>query len=346
MKIAFVNDTFLEGRGADTVIYELAKRLGKRHEVFVIAVESDLPEDNFKILKIDGRKLLSGNAVKDSFSYFPNLIRLRKEINRLHKKYGFDVINVHHSSLNPAFKGLPVVVTWHGTPPCANKLRTAFNKFVLRSLRRNILTITISNYMKKELSKTVPGKRIKKVYNGIDKDFKPTYRDKEFMFFAGRMEEHKGIKELIKLSKDLNFPLHIAGSGPLESSLREYAKEISSKKVKFLGKVSRKELINEYQECSFFVSASKWEGFGLIFVEAGACAKPSVGYKKGSIPEVILDKETGFTVNDYQELRRRSKILLEDKKLRSRMGKKALMLSRKFSWDKSSEEYEGVFMRL
>ena len=103
MRIAFVNDTFIEGNGVSTVIYELARRLGKIHDVFIIAPEIDMPEDNFKIIKIKGRKLLSSNSLNDSIQYFPNLIRLRKEILNLHKKYNFDIFNVHHSSLNPAF---------------------------------------------------------------------------------------------------------------------------------------------------------------------------------------------------------------------------------------------------
>ncbi len=77
MKIAFVNDTFLGGRGGDTVVYELAKRLGKKHEVFVVTTESDFKEENFTIIKIRARKLLTGNTLNDSLNYFPtNLILL------------------------------------------------------------------------------------------------------------------------------------------------------------------------------------------------------------------------------------------------------------------------------
>ena len=53
MKIALVNDTFLYGRGADTVIYELAKRLGRKHDVYVLAGETNIKEENFKFIKIN-----------------------------------------------------------------------------------------------------------------------------------------------------------------------------------------------------------------------------------------------------------------------------------------------------
>ena len=346
MRIAFVNDTFLEGRGADTVIYELAKRLGKKHEVFVIASESDIPEENFKILKIKGKKLFTGNTLMDAISYFPNLVRIRKEILRLYKKYGFDIFNIHHSSLNPAFKGLPAVITWHGSPISNNIIRIKFNKLVLRSLKRNKVSISVSDYLKTELSKTIPKIKIKRIYNGVSNEFKPTNEEKEFMFFVGRLEEHKSIHELINLSKEINFSLHIIGSGPLENKLKNYTKKINADKVKFLGKIPRKELIKQYQKCSFFVSASKWEGFGLIFLEAAACDKPSISYAKGSIPEVIQNNKTGFVTNNYQELKQKTETLIKDKKLRKKMGLASLRFSKKFGWNKSIKEYEKVFKAL
>jgi len=343
MRIAFVNDTFLEGRGVDTVIYEVARRLGKRHEVFVVASEFDFPEDNFKIIKIKGRKLLTGSNIKDSFSYIPNILRFRREILRLQELYQFEIMSVQHSSLNPAFRGLPAIVTWNGSPLSGNRIRTFFNKFVLRGLKRNKISVTISEFLKRNLAESVPAGKIKVIYLGASEEFKPVRKDRGYMFFVGRFEEHKGVQELVKLSKELDFPVYIAGSGPLENQLRDYAKKIRANKVNFLGRISREDLVKHYQECSFFVSCSKWEGFGLIFVEAAMCAKPSVGYSKGSIPEVIRNGETGYLVDNFEDLKRKTEILIRDKKLRRSMGDKALSFSKNFNWDKTVEEYENLF---
>ena len=193
------------------------------------------------------------------------------------------------------------------------------------------------------MAESVPTEKIKVIYLGASEEFKPTRKDKEYIFFVGRLEEHKGIQELVKLSKELDFPVYIAGSGPLENQLRDYAKKISADKVNFLGRISREDLVKHYQACSFFVSGSKWEGFGLIFVEAAMCAKPSIGYSKGSIPEVISDGESGFIVDDYGEFREKAEMLIKNKKLRKSMGKKALSFSKNFNWDKTVEEYENLF---
>ncbi|MBW6442502.1 glycosyltransferase family 4 protein [Patescibacteria group bacterium] len=348
MKIAFVNDTFLEGRGADVVIYELARRLGKKHKVYVIASEANIKEENFEIILIKAKKLFTGNSLESAMNYFPNLRKFKKEILKIQKKYQIEVFNVHHSALNNALKGLPRIVTWHGTPPSRNKLRIFFNRFLLRKLKKNKITITISDYMKNELSLVIPEKKIKKIYNGISEEFKPKIKgyDKGYMLYVGRFEQHKRVQDLIKLSKETNFPLHLCGSGPLEKELREYAQNIQAKKVIFLGKVPREDLIKQYQQCSFFVSGSIWEGFGLIFIEAAACKKAAVGYKKGSIPEVISNKKSGFVVKNFNEFKKKVKDLIKNKKLRYDMGKNALKFSKNFGWDKAAAEYEMTFREI
>lgn len=343
MKIAFVNDTFLEGRGADTVIYELAKRLGKdKHDrVYVICGESNFKENNFKIIKIKLEKLFTGK-IKD-LDYFSKLKKLRKQILELNKEYRFDIFNVHHIGLNSAFKGLPTIVTWNGSPLTKNPLRKIISKTWIKTLNNNEKTIVISKFLGSQL-KNIKS-QIEFIPDGVSDDFHPINKDKEYMLYVGRLEKHKEVQELIRLSGNINFKLKIAGYGPENEILRVLAKKLNAP-VEFLGRVSRKKLIQLYQECSFFVSASKWEGFGLIFIEAGACAKTSIGYNAGSIPEVITNNKTGFLVNNYSEFQKKAKLLKEDKSLREKLGKNALVFSKKFNWDKISWKYESTFKKV
>lgn len=342
MKIAFVNDTFLAGRGADTAIYEIARRLGKKNNVYVICGESDFKEDNFEIIKINTKKLLGKSTLKNIFNYFGNIARFRKEILRLDKKYHFDVFNIYHSALNPAFKGLPAVVTCNGSPPSRNFARNALNKMVLNTLGWNKKTITISEYLKTTLPKNV-FKKTTVIYDGVSEEFRQVWKDGNYMLFVGRHEPHKNVDELIKLSTEIKFPLIIAGSGPLTEKLKDYAKKINAKDVFFAGRVERKRLVSLYQKCSFFISASEWEGFGLIFLEAGACGKPSVAYNRCSMPEVILNKKTGLLAKNYIELREMAGNLAHDGKTRIIMGRNALKYSKEFSWEIAAKKYMEVF---
>lgn len=339
-----VNDTFLKGRGADHVIFEVAKRLGEKHSVAVVTTTADFPEKNFKIIQIKGRKLLTGSW-KD-FLGFLQFFKYRKLADK------FDIINLHHTTLNFAFIGKKnVVVTYHGSPPPTGEksfryfFRNLVNKTNRFSLRFNDEIITISKHAKKELIREkVPSEKINVIYNGVGPEFKSLkiLKDENFMFFVGRHEHHKRIDELIKISKDLNFPLKIAGIGPETEKLKKLVKNLNAP-IEFLGRICEKEKIKIYQKCSFFVSATRWEDYGLIFMEAAACRKPSIGYNICAIPEVILHGQTGFLANNYHELKIYCEKLIKDKEQRNKMGKNALKFSKEFNWDKTAEEYKKLF---
>ena len=44
------------------------------------------------------------------------------------------------------------------------------------------------------------------------------------------------------------------------------------------------------------------EPFGLVMIEAMACGTPVIAYRRGSVPEVVKDKKTGFIVETKQEM--------------------------------------------
>lgn len=337
MKIAFVNDTFLEGRGADVVVYELAKRLGKHNQIFVLSGETNISEENFKFIKIDLPKLFT-KSLKDFF-YLKKMKILEKQIQELDEKYSFDKIIVFHGGLSPAFKNNEkVMYVWLGSPPTKNILRKLTSNYFQKLMIKNKI-ITISNYLNQDLKK-IGAKKTKIILLGVSEEFKPKkISEREHMLYVGRLEKHKRVDQLIKLSSKLNFPISIVGYGLEEENLKKLAVKINAP-VKFLGRVSRKELVKNYQNCSFFVSASKWEGFGLIFIEAGACAKPSIGYNVGSIPEVIINNKTGFVVDNFKEFINSAKLLKENKRLRIKMGKNARIFSKKFNWNRVAKEYE------
>jgi glycosyltransferase involved in cell wall biosynthesis len=337
MKIAFLNDTFLEGRGADVVMYELSKRIGKKNDVYIISGETNIKEENFKFIKINLPKLVKGRI--SDFLYFQKMKNLKTQIEQLDKQYNFDKIIVFHGGLSPAFSSnKKVIYVWLGSPPTKNILRKVASKFFQKKMINNKI-ITISQFLQDELE-MINARNVRKILLGVSEEFKPLKKslDERYMLYVGRLEKHKNVKELIALSKEINFKLKIAGYGTQKEDLEESIKKLNAP-VELLGRVSREKLIELYQKCSFFISASKWEGFGLIFIEAAACEKPSIGYNYGAIPEVILDKKTGFIVNNHSELIKKSELLSRDQGLRNKLGKNALELKKKFDWEIVSQKF-------
>ncbi len=77
------------------------------------------------------------------------------------------------------------------------------------------------------------------------------------------------------------------------------------------------------------------EGFGIVFLEAAACGKPSIAGKSGGIADAVLEGQTGWLVdpldlNAIQELLLR---LISQPQLIKEMGERALSRALTLTWD-------------
>jgi glycosyltransferase involved in cell wall biosynthesis len=344
MKIAIVNPTFLRGRGIDRVILEIALRLGKWFDVDIVCAKSNYQEEypNIKVVELPAKKIFGYEA----FGMYYKLPKFLKKYN---------LINSHHEILNfpSILSKRNVIPTFHGFQRVygGNPIRSIVRLLVLEShglfYRLNKRIIAISHYLKKELVKhfRIPEEKVEVVYNGVDfKKFK-CGKDKNYMLFVGRLEKYKGVHELLHIVKIVQFPLVIVGDGRERNNLENLAKALNIQdKVSFLGNVNEETLVRLYSNCSFFISASKWEGFGLIFVEAAACKKPSIAYNVTAIPEVIRHGKTGFLANNFEELLKFTKLLVEDKNLRKKLGRNSYnFVRRRFDWNLTVKEYRRIF---
>lgn len=90
--------------------------------------------------------------------------------------------------------------------------------------------------------------------------------------------------------------------------------------VEFLG--VRRDVAALLADAHAFVLASRWEGFGLVFLEAMAAAKPVVATRVSAIPEVVAENETGLLVppDDPDALARALLDLLQDPARARQMG--------------------------
>jgi glycosyltransferase involved in cell wall biosynthesis len=115
----------------------------------------------------------------------------------------------------------------------------------------------------------------------------------------------------------------IVGQGDDVYSLKELAEELNvSSYVTFAGELSEDELREEYRRCSLFVMPSEKEGFGIVFLEAMAHAKPVIGGAHGGTPSVITHGETGLLVSrlDIDELSQSITRILKDSEFRALLG--------------------------
>ena len=92
-----------------------------------------------------------------------------------------------------------------------------------------------------------------------------------------------------------SLTLDIAGRGPLEPALKEFARELGLEgSVRFLGFVSP--IQKAVEEAAIVVVPSLGEGFGMVALEAMERARPVIASAVGGLPEIVADGETGLVV--------------------------------------------------
>jgi glycosyltransferase involved in cell wall biosynthesis len=115
----------------------------------------------------------------------------------------------------------------------------------------------------------------------------------------------------------------IVGDGPCRRVWERLRDDLSLRdRVEFLGTVSRRELADRYRRAAVFCLPSRQEGFGIVFLEAMAHARPIVAARAAAVPETVADGEVGILAdpNDPEAFAQALATLLEDRDLGRRMG--------------------------
>ena len=105
----------------------------------------------------------------------------------------------------------------------------------------------------------------------------------------------KGIDILLKAWRRFinEYPdarLLIGGGGKAKQKAIEWAEKYGlQSSVKFLGVLDRKQVVEQMQQCDCFVLPSRYETFGVVYIEAMACGKPVIAVKNGGPDDFIKD---------------------------------------------------------
>lgn len=149
-------------------------------------------------------------------------------------------------------------------------------------------------------------------------------------------EKYKGADDLIRAVAALRTSVPdvcavAVGTGDDLSRLRQLSKDLGVvDRVHFLGRLSSEELAACYARADVFALPSTGEGFGLVFLEAMAFAKPVVGVSSGGATDLIEDGANGFLVpaQDGAGLAQALEKLLCDDSAREEMGQRGAKMIR------------------
>lgn len=175
-----------------------------------------------------------------------------------------------------------------------------------------------------------PGERIDVVPNFTDVPRDEGSDTGDFVLFAGRLVEAKGLRTLLgawpRARRGRPFRLLVAGRGPLEEPCRRLVAREGISGVELVGSLGRDEIGRLMAGAIAVVVPSVWyEPFGLSVLEAQARGRCVVASRSGGIPEIVEDRETGLLVEpgDERALGEALDEVLSDKALRQRLGEAA-----------------------
>jgi len=281
-----------------------------------------------------------------------------------------DIIHAQHLWIMPYIASktnIPYVITAHGTDLKGFVKDKRYHPYALAGAKGAGKIITISKQVDREVSELygVPEDKKQIVMNGYDEElFLPIKYDrkellKEFdidmdfdkiVSFAGKLTHFKGVDVLLKAAriyeKDLDESVAtiIAGNGELYEELNALRRELDLKNVYFLGHVTQEQLVKLYNIADVSTVPSRTEPFGLVAIEALACATPVVGTNQGGLPDFITsDVGKLVPVDDDMEL---ADAIIEELTRNDREKRAAVChkyAKENFSWKHSIGEVEDLY---
>ena len=260
----------------------------------------------------------------------------------------FDIVHIYTNEeeiglVFARFCNKPIVFTHHEPFNFLTKYRAIFPKY------KSLNWISISNSQRSTMPKGT--NFVANIYHGLDKNtFHYNANPSDYIAYFGRIIEPKGVIYAIKAAKLSGIKIKIAGKHYAEYSNDRYWEDIikphiDGKAVEFVGYIKddkEKEKFLGNAKC--LLMPSTWdEPFGLSMIEALACGTPVIGFRSGSIPEVIDNGKSGFIVMNKSTKQLVSAIKNVDKISRLECRK---IFEQRFSAERMCKDHEKCYRTL
>lgn len=287
-----------------------------------------------------------------------DIIKLYRAVNEFVNEKEIDMIIIHH----PAPLVWLSMLMYLSLPHKAKVLVYVHNVYCeitkhscIRGIAYNRLlikcdgVIAISKFVKNTVIEHVriPDEKVKVIYNGVEC---PNYLNSPNgelsnpvrIIYVGRLIEQKGVQILLRaiatLKDNLVCEVKIVGDGPFRANLEDLSRKLDiDEYVEFCGNQSNVQ--DWLKKADVFVHPAIWqEGFGITIAEALSFGKICIASKRGAIPEIIEDENSGFLFEAANPVALADKITYVCKVMtaeqRQCVQKNAMMRAHQFSIEK------------
>ena len=271
--------------------------LGKIHEEKGLKYNV---EDGLKTYRYKNYNYIPKNPLM--FKVFnKRMEKLYKEI--VKKEGAIDIIHAQSSlwgGISAAYiaekYNIPLVITEHSSVERGPYVKKSYIPFICDSYKKAQKVITVGNGLKNEIESLSGRQDIEVIGNLVDLSkftIKKRIKNEKFIFFSlAFLEGEKGfdtlIKSFAKKFKDKEAVLYIGGDGSQRSWLEALTVENGVKdQIIFLGALSRDDVSKWMNKCDCFVLPSRYETFGVVYIEALASGRPVIGALNGGAEDII-----------------------------------------------------------
>jgi glycosyltransferase involved in cell wall biosynthesis len=215
---------------------------------------------------------------------------------------GFDLLHDHGGRFWTACSvDVPVLVTLHLS-------RSNYPPDVFNSIPENVFFNCVSQTQMEQFRELPQVLGV--VRNGVPLDRFPFTIEKEpYLVCLGRICEDKGVHLALDAAERAGVRLIVVGPGYLYARDQEYFdREIAPRLARnprslFVPSPTFKQKIELLRYAQGLLMPSQMEETSsLVCIEAMACGTPAIAFRRGALPEVIVDGETGFIVDSVKEM--------------------------------------------
>jgi phosphatidyl-myo-inositol dimannoside synthase len=274
-----------------------------------------------------------------------------------------DIVLSAHVSASPAavalsLVGVPFIQFLYGTEM---RRRVTSTRVAIRRATRVLVISRYTAELAEELGAV--SSQLELIAPGVDlPNVCPNLRaDRPTIVTVARIDDlHKGhdvmLEAVVRLRRDIpNIHWVVIGEGKLRGDFERQSVDLGLvNNVTFLGAATNEERDEWLDRATVFAMPSRpepdgaVEGYGIVYIEAGAHGLPVVGGDFAGPRDAVNQDETGLLVDptDSSHVAAAILLLLKDPELRRRMGRAGQEKARAQSWQKVAQRLESVAQRI
>lgn len=248
---------------------------------------------------------------------------------------------------------VPIVYTAHHTYRQAHargSVKRLLAGVEARSYRNAVMVLPVSRSTANSLLEMgIPASRIEVVPNGIDVvDVPGVEHEDGRVLFVGRLEREKGVLDALSVFRGLAATVPgmrgvVVGGGSLEGEVRRAAAE-SGGRIEYLESLDRGALYREYARAAVVLMPSRFEGLGMVALEAQSAGTPVAGYDVDGLRDAVRGGGVLVPAGEVSALRNAVAGLLGDPGRRLEMGEAGREAMRaEQSWDAVAARLEEIY---